>query len=321
MNVVTLTIAYYPDPNVDKAVAGGFVYIGEPDTNPTVEVNQKSIFVLQENGTLVEIAQPITLGTGGVPVFGGSAVSIYTVGDYSTTVQDSTTAQVYHIPRTTAQEATGTQFPVWDIGTTYVQNAYVTGSDDRLYYSIAGANLGNDPTSTSVFWQGIAEVGDIQSATETDQGIIELATQAEVDTGTEKEMAVTPFTLAQTSVPLATLAATATKHGVGANALNVKTIDMGDWDMENTASITVTHGLDLTKIRYFSAVVRNDDDTSYSPLTLGFTGVAGSEQAGYIVRAGVSSVTLNRTLPGSYSHPDYNSTSYNRGWVTIWYID
>lgn len=35
----------------------------------------------------------------------------------------------------------------WSIGTTYAKNATVTGSDGNVYTSIAGANVGNDPTT------------------------------------------------------------------------------------------------------------------------------------------------------------------------------
>jgi hypothetical protein len=41
---------------------------------------------------------------------------------------------------------------LWNAGTTYGAAASVGGSDGVIYTSIAGGNLGNDPTTTSGFW-------------------------------------------------------------------------------------------------------------------------------------------------------------------------
>lgn len=160
-NLVRFTPQYYPLPTIGRPVpVGSKIYVGEPDTDPTVEANQKQVSVLQEDTTLVAVSQPILTGAGGVPLHNGSPVSLFVEGDYASRVDDPNDAQIYYIPRTESQASTSNVPPTWEVGTTYAKNADVIGSDSRRYYSIAGANLGKDPTSTSGFWQGFVEEGD-----------------------------------------------------------------------------------------------------------------------------------------------------------------
>ncbi len=103
-NRVVFTPQYYPLPNIGRAVpSGSKIFIGKPDLDPTVVDNQKQVSVLQEDTTLVEVAQPIETGAGGVPLHNGSPVTIFVDGDYSVRVDDPTDVQIYFIPRTTAE--------------------------------------------------------------------------------------------------------------------------------------------------------------------------------------------------------------------------
>lgn len=114
---------------------------------------------------------------------------------------------------------------------------------------------------------------------------------------------------------------TATKVGVGATVLNVKTIDIGDWDMDATTNIFVVHGLsDITKIRSISVIIRNDTDNGYSPLSVMSESTTGTVAGGVNI-IGASDVALFRQNGSLFDSVNYDSTSYNRGWVTIWYID
>lgn len=46
----------------------------------------------------------------------------------------------------------------WDAGTTYAQFAVVKGSDNKVYYSIAGSNINNNPTTTlNISWRLIID--------------------------------------------------------------------------------------------------------------------------------------------------------------------
>jgi len=96
-------------------------------------------------------------------------------------------------------------------------------------------------------------------------------------------------------------------------------IEIGDWDMDADASKDVLHLLsDWQKIRSISIVVRNDDDTLYynSDKMDG----AGVKDLG-IFEFRSDAISLFRTAGGWFDAVEYNATSYNRGWVTITYVD
>jgi hypothetical protein len=104
--------------------------------------------------------------------------------------------------------------------------------------------------------------------------------------------------------------------GVQSEVLNTKVIDIGDWNMNSTTTIVVPHGLTLAKIRPPMAVlIRNDPDTAYSSLE-----ARGAAVAGWL-EANATNVILNRIVGQSYDSTAYDSTSYNRGWITIRYTD
>jgi hypothetical protein len=99
---------------------------------------------------------------------------------------------------------------------------------------------------------------------------------------------------------------------------NLKTniINIGDWNMDTTASITVAHSLTHTDIRGISAIIRDDTDTNRVKLTS--VGAAGSEAGGISVDA--SNFNLSRITGGEFDSASYDSTSYNRGYIIVWYI-
>jgi len=97
--------------------------------------------------------------------------------------------------------------------------------------------------------------------------------------------------------------------------LKTKTIEIGDWNMDATASVSIAHGLTYGNIRFAHASIRNDLDTMGTPLPGNLT----------------TSVDLNLTWDGTnviltrrsgvaYDSTDYDSTSFNRGWVILWYV-
>ena len=99
-NLVLLSIQYFPKSSLDQAVAGGKLYVGEVDKDPTVTGNQITVSALQENGSLVGLTQPITLSTGGIPTYNGSPVSLYVSESYSLTLLDANDVQIYYVPST-----------------------------------------------------------------------------------------------------------------------------------------------------------------------------------------------------------------------------
>jgi len=92
--LVSLGIEYFPDPTKGKPVFFGSIYVGDPDTDPEIESNQKSVTLKEEDGTLVSVSQPVATGAGGVPLYNGSPVQILTDGNYSLKVLNKSGKQV-----------------------------------------------------------------------------------------------------------------------------------------------------------------------------------------------------------------------------------
>ena len=104
------------------------------------------------------------------------------------------------------------------------------------------------------------------------------------------------------------------------NSIQLRTLvlEIGDWDMDANISTAVAHGLpDFTKIREVTAIIRDDADASRSPLN-NFNGTTG-QVGGGVLSVGSTLVTLDRLTGGGYDSTTYNSTGFNRGWITITY--
>jgi hypothetical protein len=111
---------------------------------------------------------------------------------------------------------------------------------------------------------------------------------------------------------------TAFKTNNGA-VLRTKIIEIGDWNMDTTATVQVAHGLsDYKKIRGVSAIIISDNDVNY--LDIHYTYANTGNVGGCVTPVGAN-ILLKRADSGNFDNIDYNSTSFNRGWVTIHYID
>jgi hypothetical protein len=97
-NVVKLNPEYFPNPDRGRPVNLGSVYVGKPDLDPEVVANQKQVSVQQEDGSIVNVSQPVSLSAGGVPTYNGSPVTLLVDGDYSLKVLNSSGSQVYYVP-------------------------------------------------------------------------------------------------------------------------------------------------------------------------------------------------------------------------------
>lgn len=97
-NIVQLNPEYFPDPTAGRPIANADIFVGIIDLDPEIGGNQKQISVQQENGTITPISQPISTGSGGVPLYNGSPVTILVDGNYSLKVLDKTGSQIYYIP-------------------------------------------------------------------------------------------------------------------------------------------------------------------------------------------------------------------------------
>lgn len=97
--------------------------------------------------------------------------------------------------------------------------------------------------------------------------------------------------------------------GVEDPSYGFKTIDIGDWDMDTDSSKNVNHGLTLSKIRDVSIMIRQDDTLQSIPLIT----------AGSVSLINATLITLFRIAADTFDSPAFDSTSFNRGWITIRY--
>ncbi|MEG2663277.1 MAG: phage head-binding domain-containing protein [Hafnia sp.] len=81
-----------------KANANGKIYLGIPDTDPTIPTNQIPVYIESETGDLIPAAQPIVINSGGYPVYNGQISKFVTVQNYSMAVYDAYGSQQFYFP-------------------------------------------------------------------------------------------------------------------------------------------------------------------------------------------------------------------------------
>lgn len=80
-----------------KAVANGKIYIGQIDTDPVNPANQISVYIENEDGSHVQINQPLIINAAGKIVYNGQLVKIVTVKGHSMAIYDAYGSQVDYI--------------------------------------------------------------------------------------------------------------------------------------------------------------------------------------------------------------------------------
>src|SRR3990167_6642466 len=101
------------------------------------------------------------------------------------------------------------------------------------------------------------------------------------------------------------------------NGLKVKVLNIGDWDMDATSSVAVAHGLTMVNIRGISVLIIDDASGNIQSLDIAdssYPNVNGNW------RLDATNINLYRLALGYYDTVGFDSTSFNRGWITIWYI-
>jgi len=103
------------------------------------------------------------------------------------------------------------------------------------------------------------------------------------------------------------------------STVEMKSINIGDWNMDTGATINVAHGLSATEwktIYDINVIIRNDTDALYYSLL---------NPSSALVVGGLrfwdsTNITLERTTAGLFDSTNFDSISYNRGFLTFWYI-
>ena len=128
------------------------------------------------------------------------------------------------------------------------------------------------------------------------------------------------FATSASTATIATTATTANRVTDGTNNIKFKMIDLGDWNMTITDNLSVTHGLTLANIRNISGMIRNDAGTVFYPITTGYTQAAATIECS--IRAIDSTiVSIEREPSAFFTGANFDDTSYNRGWLTISYVE
>lgn len=81
-----------------KANANGKIYIGKIDTDPVNQENQIPVYLEREDGTHVQVAQPIVINSAGYPVYNGQIAKFVTVQGHSMAVYDRCGVQQFYFP-------------------------------------------------------------------------------------------------------------------------------------------------------------------------------------------------------------------------------
>lgn len=97
MSIINFPLMYIPDPDKGKPLFNAQIFVGEPDLDPTVVINQKQLRVALEDGSTVDVAQPFLTSNGGVPTYNGEAVRLDVDGNYAIKILSKTGAQKYYI--------------------------------------------------------------------------------------------------------------------------------------------------------------------------------------------------------------------------------
>jgi len=150
-------------------------------------------------------------------------------------------------------------------------------------------------------------VDQMPISSETVNGFIELATQYEVNVGTDVKKAVTPKTLR-------------TLVTEDFDIIKRKRVEIGAWNMyasdTGQAIVNIPHGLLFSKITAVNVFILNDNQDSKVPL---LTGSGGSGTVNGSINIGTTSIEL-ATYPGGYfDNSDFNDSLPNRGWIIIDY--
>ncbi len=98
-----------------------------------------------------------------------------------------------------------------------------------------------------------------------------------------------------------------------------KVIPIGNWDMNATASVNITHGIaDSTKILSVAVSIISDNSGVVSDLAKSIDNVT-APGGGYF--ASSTLILLTRVAGGYYDQVAYDTAVFNRGYVTIQYFE
>lgn len=94
-----------------QAASNGKIYIGKIDTDPTIPENQIQVYLENEDGSTIPVAQPLSINQAGYPVYNGQIARFVTVEGHSMAVYDSYGSLEFNYPNVLKYDPD--QFSVW----------------------------------------------------------------------------------------------------------------------------------------------------------------------------------------------------------------
>ena len=94
--LIELPVPYIGDFGKGRPIFNGQIYVGVVDLDPEIPANQKQIVGIQENGTEVNLPQPVATSSGGYPTYNGAPIRLAVDGAYSLKILDKQGNQEYY---------------------------------------------------------------------------------------------------------------------------------------------------------------------------------------------------------------------------------
>ncbi len=94
--IIQLPIPYIGDFSKGRPLFNASIYVGVPELDPEIPANQLQIVGIQENGTEVNLPQPVLTGSGGYPIYNGSPIRLTVDGAYSLKILGKNNNQIYY---------------------------------------------------------------------------------------------------------------------------------------------------------------------------------------------------------------------------------
>lgn len=163
MSLINFPILYIPDPGKGRPLFAGQIYVGQPDLDPTVVINQKQLNVIEENGTVVPVAQPFVLSAGGVAVYNGKPVRLDVTGNYSIKILSKLGAQVYYVENVFEGEPATVEGIINDLSQAYEFSTVAAYKDFTVSFPVGKIVnlLDRDASFTVIAGTGTANTFDV----------------------------------------------------------------------------------------------------------------------------------------------------------------
>lgn len=168
----------------------------------------------------------------------------------------------------------------------------ITGNDNNIGGGSENINIQGNNNIVAPGLTNVTVIGDEQEVTESNTSII-------------NGLTINPDGSTQTE---------------GGDKWKFIELEIGDWDMDATIGVNVAHGLSSTEwktVRQIDAMVRNDLDGVY--FNLGASIAVSGTLDGSVESIDSTNFAISRTTGGFFDSTGFDSTSYNRGFISFWY--